>query len=85
MVDPTIAFLAGISVGQVISLLLVTGSIKIGEARALKEALKDLIAPQKKRRISNRKSACWRMEFAPVERARWSSTFVDGADLNPSA
>jgi hypothetical protein len=55
MVDPTVAFLAGISIGQMISLLLVTGSIKIGEARALKETLQDLIAPRTKRRISNRK------------------------------
>ena len=55
MIDPTVAFLAGISIGQMISLLLVTGSIKIGEARALRETLKGLIAPQKKRRISNRK------------------------------
>jgi hypothetical protein len=29
--DPTVAFLAGVSVGQIISLLLVTGSIKVGE------------------------------------------------------
>jgi hypothetical protein len=49
VIDPTIAFLAGVSVGQMISLLLVTGSIKIGEARALKETLKDLIAPRRKR------------------------------------
>ncbi len=51
MVDPTVAFLAGISIGQMISLLLVTGSIKISEVRALK----DLIAPRKKQRTSNRK------------------------------
>ncbi len=43
MVDPTVAFLAGISIGQILSLLVVTGSIKIGEARALKEMLQDLI------------------------------------------
>jgi hypothetical protein len=55
MIDPTVAFLAGLSIGQALSLLLVAGGIRVGEARALKEAMKDLTAPQKKRRISNRK------------------------------
>jgi hypothetical protein len=57
VVDPTVAlaFFAGVSVGEAISLLLVTGSIRIGEARALKKALQDFTAPRQKRRVSNRK------------------------------
>ena len=55
MLDPAVAFLVGFSVSQVISLLVVTGSIKIGEAKALKQEIQDFIAPQKKRRIPNRK------------------------------
>jgi hypothetical protein len=39
--DPTVAFLVGVSVGQMISLLLVTGSIKVGEVKALKSLLEN--------------------------------------------
>lgn len=54
LLDP-VAFLVGFSVSQLISLLVVTGSIKIGEAKALRQEIRDLMAPQKKRRISKPK------------------------------
>ncbi len=59
MIDPTIAFLAGVSVGQLVSLLLVTGSIKIGEVRALKSLLIKERKPRRrptKRRTLTRES-----------------------------
>ena len=45
--DPTVAFLAGVSVGQMISLLLVTGSINVGEVKALKRLLEKKITRQR--------------------------------------
>jgi hypothetical protein len=52
VLDPNvvIVFLAGISTGQIISLLLVTGSIKVGEVKTLQNLVKDLAETKKQKR-----------------------------------
>jgi hypothetical protein len=39
--DPTLAFFMGVSVGELVSLALVTGSIKFGEMKAIKRLLEN--------------------------------------------